>query len=194
MEAGGMTAMIKRWAATLTCLSGALLLTAGCSGTSAAMTGGRMALHLLRKDSHLKIWLDGQVAKQSKLKKAATGYSRFDVNEPVSTTPKLKFEIEDPDKFGRITMVSFQIHQKFEADYSDHAEFTCVARDTNDPQAQMKPGVEYDLGQPGEQFKTIDFKSNDVEGVALVPGMKYMLVLTVKADKSETAQIYFKTK
>jgi hypothetical protein len=158
------------------------------------MTGGRMGLNLMRKDSHLKIWLDGQKGKQSTLKKAATGYSRFKIKEPVSTAPKLKFEIEDPDKFGRITMVSFQIHQKFEADYSDHAEFTCVARDTNDPQAQMRPGVEYDLGKPGEQFKLINFKTEEVEGVALTPGLEYMLVLTVKADKSETAQIYFETK
>jgi hypothetical protein len=33
-----------------------------------------------------------------------------------------------------------------------------------------------------------------VPGVQLNPGMKYMLVLTVKADKSEAAQIYFETK
>jgi len=186
--------MYKRLMVMTTCLSGVLLVASGCSGSGAASTGGRMTLNLLRKDSHLKIWLDGQQAKQDKLKKAATGYSRFKIKEPVSTAPKLKFEIEDPDKFGRITMVSFQIHQKFEADYSDHAEFVCVARDTNDPQAQMKPNVEYDLGKPGDQFKVIDFTSNEVEGVSLVPGMKYKLVLTVKADKSESAQIFFETK
>lgn len=186
--------MIKQLTVAATCLSGILMLAAGCSGTSAAMTGGRMGLNLMRKDSHLKIWLDGEAAKQTKWKKAATGYSRFKIKEPVSTTPKLKFEIQDPDKFGRITMVSVSIHQKFEADYSDHAEFTVVARDTNDPQAQMKPGTDYDLGQPGEQFKTFDFKSSEAEGVALTPGVKYMLTLTVKADKSETAQIYFETK
>jgi hypothetical protein len=186
--------MGKRLIVMTTCLSGVFVLITGCSGSSAGSTGFSVTKNLLRKDSHLKIWLDGQVAKQTAWKKAATGYSRFEIKEPVSTTPKLKFEIQDPDKFGRITMVQFQIHQKFEADYSDHAEFVCVARDTNNPQAQMKPGTEYDLGKPGQQFKVINFKSDEVEGVALIPGMKYMLVLTVAADKSETAQIYFETK
>ncbi len=186
--------MIKRMIAMTTCLSGVLILIAGCSASSAGSTGFSIGKNLARKDSHLKIWLDGEVAKQTTWKKAATGYSRFKIKEPVSTSPKLKFEIEDPDKFGRITMVQFQIHQEFEADYSDHAEFVCVASDTNNPQAQMRPGVEYDLGKPGEQFKLFNFKSEEVEGVALTPGLKYMLVLTVKADKSETANIYFKTK
>ena len=114
--------------------------------------------------------------------------------EPVGTAPKIQFEIEDPDKFGRITMVSLQIHQKFEADYSDHAEYVITARDINNPQAQMKPGVEYDLANPGPNFKVIDYKGEEVDGVRLTAGLKYMLVLTVKADKSETAQIFFETK
>ncbi|MBU0641523.1 MAG: hypothetical protein KKB50_21900 [Planctomycetes bacterium] len=166
----------------------------GCSGSGAAMTGGRMGFNLMKKDSYLKIWLDGEQGKQNKVKKAATGYSRWTIKEPTSTGPKLQFEIESPDRFGRITMVSLQIHQKFEADYSDHAEFIVVAKDTNNPQAQMKPGVEYDLGAPGEEFKVFNYKSEEVSGVELKPGVKYMLVLTVKADKSETAQIFFETK
>jgi hypothetical protein len=166
----------------------------GCSAGGAASTGGRMGLNLLRKDSHLKVWLDGEQGKQSTLKKAATGYSRFKIKEPVSTSPKLKFEIEDPDKFGRITMVSLQIHQEFEADYSHQAEFTVFAQNTNDPQAQMKPGTEYDLGAPGPDFKVLNLTNAEVAGVTLTPGLKYMLVLTVKADKSETAQVYFETK
>jgi hypothetical protein len=186
--------MNKRLIAMTTCLSGVLMLIAGCSGSGAASTGGRMGLNLMRKDSHLKVWLDGEEAKQTKWKKAATGYSRFKIKEPVSTAPKLKFEIEDPDKFGRITMVSVSLYQEFEADYSHQAEFTVIASDTNNPQAQMKPGVEYDLGKPGEGFKVLNLTSQEVEGVTLTPGLKYQLTLTVKADKSETAQIFLETK
>ena len=186
--------MTKKMIATMLGLSSAMLLSFGCSGSGAATTGGRMGFNLMKKDCHLKIFLDGEQAKQTKWKKAATGYSRFKIKEDVGTSPKLKFEIEDPDKFGRITMVQFQIHQKFEADYSDHAEFVCIARDVNNPQAQMKPGTEYDLGKPGPDFKIMNFKNEEVEGVTLTPGLEYMLVLTVKADKSETAQIFFKTK
>jgi hypothetical protein len=177
-----------------TALLAGVFMLVGCSGTSAGWTGFSVGKNLLRKDSHLKIMMDGQQAKQNTLKKAAVGYSRFDVKERVGTAPKLQFEIMDPDKFGRITMVSISIHQKFEADYSDHAEFTIVAKDTNNPQAQMKPNTNYDLGAPGPDFKVINFKGEDVPGVQLIPGMKYMLTLTVKADKSETAQIFFETK
>ncbi len=186
--------MLKSTVAALVLFSGTLMLLAGCSGTGAAITGGRMGMNLLRKDSHLKIKLDGQPAKQTTWKKAATGYSRFKIKEAVSTAPKLQFELENPDKFGRITMVSVSIYQKFEADYSHQAEFTVIARDTNNPEAQMKPGVVYDLGNPGPGFKVLNLTSQEVSGVTLKPGMKYMLALTVRADHSETAQVYFKTK
>lgn len=163
---------------------------AGCS----ASDGVRMGLNLSRKDSYLKIWLDGQAAKQNKAKKAATGYARFEVPEPVECSPVLKFDIEDPDKFGRITMVSVSIYQKFESDYSHQAEFTIFAEDTNNPQAQMKPMTEYHLGNPPEGFQVMNLTNQEVEGVELIPGNMYMLTLTVKADKSETAQVFFETK
>jgi hypothetical protein len=167
-------------------------LLAGC-GAGDALWGASMAGNAARKDSHLKIQLDGQIAKQNFAKKAVVGYSRFDIKERVGTTPKLQFEIQDPDKFGRITGVSIQIHQKFEADYSDHAEFVISAR-KQESTAQMRPGVVYDLGNLGPDFRIMDFDGKDVPAVTLKPGMKYMLVLTVMADKSETANIYFETK
>ena len=186
--------MTKKFAVISLCIAGVLLVATGCSGTGAAITGGRMGMNLMKKDSHLKVYLDGQKGEQDKLKKAATGYSRFKVKEPVSTAPTLKYEIEDPDKFGRITMVTINIFQKFEADYSHQAEYTIIASDTNNPQAQMKDGVEYNLGGPGAGFKVMDLTNQTVSGIALKPGMKYMLNLSVKADKSETAQVFFETK
>jgi hypothetical protein len=185
--------MRKRLVYATALLAGVSMM-AGCSATSAGFTAFGVGKNLLRKDSYLKIVLDGQPAKQNKLKKAAVGYSRFDVKERVGTAPKLQFEIMEPDKFGRITNVNVQIHQKFEADYSDHAEFSVTARDLNNPQAQMKPNTTYDLGAPGPNFKVINYKGEEVPGVKLTPGMKYMLVLTVKADKSETAQIFLETR
>jgi len=185
--------MHTRWIAATLGVSLLLGLT-GCSATGAVTTGARMGLNLARKDSYLKIWLDGQAAVQNTLKKAATGYSRFDIKEPVATAPKLKFEIQDPDRFGRITSVMVSIYRKFEAEYSHQADFTVVAASATDPQAQMKPNIEYDLGAPGPGFKVMDLTGKDAPGVKLLPGMEYMLTLTVKADKSETAQIYFKTK
>ncbi len=167
---------------------------AGCSATSAAMTGAQMGLNLSKNDTHLRIYLDEEKAEQNSAKKAAMGYSEWKIKEPMSTEPKLQFEITKPEKLGRITMVAVSIFQQYEADYSHQAEFTVVARDTNNPQAQMKPGTVYDLGKPGPDFKVSGLTGNEVDGVHLKPGLKYKLVLTVRADKSETAQIEFKTK
>lgn len=181
---------VMTWGTTLTLVCWIV----GCSASGGASTGFSIGKNLSKKDSHLNIMLDGESAKQNKLKKAASGYSRFEIKEPVSTTPTLQFEIEDPDKFGRITWVSLQIHQKFEADYSHHAEFNVFSEDTNNPEAQMRPDTKYDLGNPPPGLKVMNYKNEEVDGVELKPGMEYMLVLTVKADKSETAQIYFETK
>jgi hypothetical protein len=182
--------MIQRSVLTsLVCLLA--LASGGCGGMLG--TAVRVGKNLSTTDSYLKISLDGQVAAQNQFEKA-TGHSKFKVAEPVGTSPRLKFEIVDPDRFGRITMVSVQIHQKHQADYSHLAEFTIFAANTNDPQSQMKPNTEYALGSPGSDFKVTNYKNETVGGVTLTPGVDYMLVLTVRADKSETAQIYFKTK
>ena len=173
-------------------LCGLLVWGTGCSATSALSTGGSMGLNLAKTDTHLRIWLDGQQAKQNTAKKAVTGYSDWKVKEQVGTSPKLKFEITKPEKLGRITMVSLSVFQQFKADYSHQAEFSVFSKD-NASEAQMKPDVEYDLGKPGDGFKVIDLEGKTVDGVKLDPGKKYKLVLTVKADKSETAQVEFKT-
>lgn len=170
----------------------AVLLTTGC-GVGDAMTGIGIGRNITKKDSHLKVFLDGRQAKQNSLKKAATGYSNWTIKDQVSSAPTLKYQIENPDKFGRITMVAVSIYQEFGADFSHQAEFTVVARDTNNPQAQMKPDTEYNLGNPGSGFKVLDLTGKEVSGVALTPGKKYSLQLTVKADHSETASIEFKS-
>lgn len=163
----------------------------GCGGLGGAMTAGKMGMNLKRKDSHLTIHLDGHTAAQNKLKKAATGYSNWKVKEQVNTSPMLRFEIEEPEKFGRITMVAVSIHQQFESDYSHQAEYTVVS-DSQDPMSQMKPGVDYNLGSPGG-FRVMNVSGQTVPGVTLKPGMKYKLTLTVKADHSESAQVEFVT-
>lgn len=171
-----------------------MVATTGCSGTSAALTGGKMGWNMMKEDSFLRVNLDGQAAEQNKLKKAATGHSEWKIKEPVSTAPTLSFEITKPDKIGRITWVSVSIYQAFEADYSHQAEFTILSQDTNNPQAQMRPNTPYNLGSPGAGLKVLNLTNQTVNGVSLTPGMKYKMLLTVKADKSETAVIHFKTK
>lgn len=171
-----------------------LSVVAGLSGCGRAGMGISMFKNSQRVDSHLRVFLDGQEATQDQLEKTVKGHSRFTISEKVSTKPKLKFLINEPDKFGRITKVMVSIYQKFEADYSHQAEFTITARNINDPMAQMKPDTEYDLGLPGEGFKIYDLTSKELSGVELKPGFQYMLNLTVVADNSETAQIFFETR
>jgi hypothetical protein len=179
---------MKRWIAAAFLAGGLSVALTGCG---AASTGFRMFQNSERVDSHLKIMLDGKPATQDAFKKTVSGHSEFTITDPVSTTPTLRFEIVEPEKFGRITMVTAGIYQQFEADYSHQAEFTVFSKN-QDPQAQMKPNTDYSLGSPSGQ-SVIDLTGKDVSGVQLKPGMKYKLTLTVKADKSETAQIQFKT-
>ncbi len=162
----------------------------GC-GVGDAMTGVGIGKNVLSKNSHLKVWLDGKQAKQNSLKKAATGYSNWTIKDPVSSGPTIKYQLDDPERFGRITMVAISIHQEFRGDYSHQAEYTIVSRDQS-PEAQFKHDTELDLGNPGSAYKVYDVKSQEVSGVKLTPGLKYSLQLTVKADKSETASIEFK--
>lgn len=180
---------MNRFALALTVFAAVGLAGCGHSGTAINMFKNSQ-----RVDSHLRVFLDDHEATQDQMEKTVKGYSRFTISEPVSTKPKLKFLINEPDKFGRITAVMVSIYQKFEADYSHQAEFTVTAKELNDPMAQMKPDTVYELGKPGASFRVGDLTNKEVEGVELKPGFKYMLTLTVKADKSETAQVYFETK
>jgi hypothetical protein len=166
---------------------------AGCS-TGDASSGVNVFQNLSRKDSNLRIFLDGQEAKQDKLKKGLKGYSPFTIKEQVAGSPKFKYEIIEPKKFGFIKHVTMQVHQKFEADFSDIADYIIHPRDMNNSDANMKPGVEYDLGNLGKDFRILDRHDKEVDKVEFQPGKEYLLVFTVAADKSETVQVYFKTK
>ncbi len=165
----------------------------GMTGCGSAMSVGRMGLNLKKKDLHLKVMLDGQVAEQNKLKKAVAGHSGWKIKQQVSTSPVLRFEIEDPEDFGRITSVIINIYQQFEADYSHQAEYAVYAT-SQDPQAQMKPGVDYDLGNLPPGFEARALGGQTGSRVELRPGMKYKMNLTVVADRSETGQIEFETR
>jgi len=179
----------RTWAGI--CLGGLLVSATGCGVGSGLSEGGSLAMNLSRHDTYLRIWLDDQPAKQNVAKKAAMGYSEWKIKEQVSTSPKLKFQITKPEKLGRITMVSLSIFQQFKADYSNQSDFNVFSKD-NASEAQMKPDTEYDLGKPAP-YTVTDLHGNTIDGVKLDPGKKYKLVLTVRADKSETASIEFKT-
>jgi len=176
-----------------TALLGLVASIAGCSATSGAWEGAKVAMNLSKDSSHLDVSLDGQKAEQNTAKKAYTGYSDWKIKEPVATAPRLRFDITKPEKLGRITSVTVAIYQEFRSDYSNQPEFTVVARNPN-PENQMQPNTDYDLANPGPGFKVMDLDGKEVSGVELKPGMKYKLVLTVRADKSETAQVEFKTR
>ncbi|MCG3128600.1 MAG: hypothetical protein CHACPFDD_03489 [Phycisphaerae bacterium] len=174
-------------------LSASLAFLAGCSATGAAMTGAQVGLNLSKQTTYLRIKLDGKQAKENMAEKAMSGYSRWKIDEPVSTSPMLEFAIKDPDKLGRITSVIVSIYQAFEADYSHQADFTIVATDANNPLAQMKPDTPYDLSYPGPGFKVLDVTGKEIPKVEMKPGVKYKAILSIRADKSESAIIFFKT-
>jgi len=168
-------------------------MVSGCSAEGGGSQGFSIGKNLLRKDTNLRVYLDGEQAKQSTLKKGLSGYAPFVIKKEATTSPVFKYEIIEPKKFGFIKSVSMQVHQKFEADFSDIADYVIFAR-KQDSEAQMKPGKDYDLGNLGPDFKIMDKKDKEVDKVQFVPGVEYLLVFTISADKSETVQVYFKTK
>ncbi len=174
-------------------LIGVVSAIAGCSATSGAWEGAKVAMNLSKDSSYVDVSLDGQKAEQNTAKKAYTGHSDWKVKEPVGTAPRLRYDVTKPEKLGRITSVTISIYQEFHSDYSNQPEFTIVARNP-DAASQMQPNTDYDLANPGAGFKIMDVDGKDVSGVELKPGMKYKLILTVRADKSETAQVEFKTR
>ena len=185
--------MARRIVAGLALLTG-LTLIAGCSASGAGHTSFSIGKNLLRKDTNLRIYLDGEQAKQNKFKKGLSGYSPFTIKEEVTGSPTFRYEIIEPKKYGFIKDVVMAVHQKFEADFSDLADYTIFPRDMSKDDSNMRPGVDYDLGALGEGFKILDKKDKEVDKVEFVPGVEYLLVFTISADKSETIQVYFKTK
>ena len=185
---------MKRIVPSLAVLTG-LACVVGCGpGSGEAGMGISVMSNLMRKDTNLRIFLDSHQGKQSALKKGVTGYSAFKVKEETTCSPMFKYEIIEAKKFGFIKHVTMSVYPKFEADFSDIADYNITPRDMNNPDANMKPGVEYDLSNLGKDFRIMDRHDKEVEKVEFKPGLDYMLVFTVAGDKSETTQIFFKTK
>lgn len=171
----------------------ALAAMTGCSGSSAGFTALQMGKNLSEKDSYLITYIDGQLAKQNKIEKAAKGYAQFKVKEPVSTSPTFKFEFDEDAEFGRVRTTIINVYKEYKSDYSGSAEFT-IAPASNDPSTLFKPNTVYNLGAPGSNFRVFDFYNKEVSGITLQPGTEYMFLFTVGGDKSETIQIFFDTK
>lgn len=163
----------------LTAAAVALCVLAGCSASGAGSTGFNVFKNLSRKDSNLRIYLDDKQAKQNTLKKGLSGYSPFTIDEQVEGSPVFRYEIIEPKKFGFIKHVSMQVHPKFEADFSDIPDYVIHPRDMNAPEKNMKPGVDYDLGDLGDGFRIIDRHDKEVDHVEFKPGKEYLLVFTV---------------
>ena len=184
---------MKRLVLAASAAAVSLMVFAGCSASSAGWTAFSVGKNLSKKDTNLRVFLDGQEAKQNKLRKGLMGYSPFEIKTQVSGSPKFKYELIDAGEHGFIKHVMMQVHQKYEADFSDLADYVIHPRDMNNPDNNMKPGVTYDLGALGPQFRIMDKKDQEVSAVQFQSGKEYLLVFTISADKSESVQIYFET-
>jgi hypothetical protein len=186
--------LMKSISITLSVLVGlGLAATVGCSASSAGFTALSMGKNLSDKDSHLITYIDGQEAKQNKIKKAAMGHAQFKVKGTVGTSPSFKFEWDEDVETGRIRTTNILVYKEFEKDYSGSPEFTIMPV-SNDPSGQFQPGTLYNLGAPGAGFRVTDFYGKQVNGITLEPGKEYMFLFSVSGDHSETIQVFFDTK
>jgi hypothetical protein len=169
-----------------------VMMLAGVNGCfSAAKEAAKMGFNLMKK-SNLRITLDDQEGKLKTLKKAVEGQSEWKVEEPVVTSPTFSFSFVEPDKVGRITLTTIHLYQEFGSGYSSQPEFTIVPID-NESKNLLQPDTDYNLGKLPANLKVIDVRNNTVDAVKLAPNVKYRLMLTIRADRGETALVEFKT-
>ena len=183
--------MNRTWIGLVT-LVGGLSLSVGCSAWGAASTGMNVFSNTRSNKLEVIVQLDGQQAKRNEAKQAATGYSKYKIATPVSTSPTFRYAARKDDSLGRISSTNISIYKKVGSKYSDQAEFVIFPR-SNSADAAMQPDTDYNLASLPAGYGCQNWKGETVGGVTLEPGMDYMLVFSVRADDSETAQIYFTT-
>jgi len=171
---------------------GAATASAGVACQSTRAVGDRV-VRFFEGEEYIRVTLDDQVAQQQAVKKLVPGWSKWRVNEPVSCSPTLIYRITKPERLGRITYVRAAIHRAFDVDYSSQPDYSIVARDPGDAESQLKPNRRYDLSAPEEAIRILDITGREVSSIQLDPGTEYQLILTLTADKSQTAVVYFTT-
>ena len=170
---------------------GSLVVLIGCSPTM-ALSAGKMGYKVMKKEGNIRVFVDGQRASQSKLKKAL-GKAKWHIGEPVNASPTVRFIVREPEEMGRIAFTTISIYPKANGKYSHQAAFTLTPKST-DAACQLKPNTDYNLGTPPSMLRVLDRGRKEVPGVTLKSGLEYMLQLSVTADRSETMRVYFTTK
>ncbi|MGE3182931.1 MAG: hypothetical protein AB7N71_14970 [Phycisphaerae bacterium] len=178
--------------ALMTTLTGAAFLFGGCSASGAGSTAFGMFKNSKAGKLEVDIWLDGQMAARNKLKQAATGHSRYKIATPISTNPSFKFDIKDEETTGRVSYTNVAIYEVRGSKPSDQPEYIITPTGSG-AEAQMKSGQTYSLTNPGPGFRIMNWENKDVSSVQLKPGKEYMFQFVIRADDSETAQVWFTT-
>lgn len=185
-------------------VSGVLVALAGCSGNSADPAVGPSQAETARLEpagnpgpvnspSYLRVWLDGQPAQPVPTQVPTPGISNWRVSRPISTAPRLKYEIAN-NRFGKPEAVSVGIfRQGTDGRTAPQADYSIYSTDPNS-QAEIRAGTELALGRPGGKIGVQNGRNEAIDGVKLTPGQKYLLVLNVKGRQSEIAQVEFVTR
>ena len=164
-------------------LVGALVLAGGCAMFEKYLGGTETAKSESGRESNVRVWLDDSECKW--------GDVWCEVGSSVGTGPKLKYEIVDADKMGAVSSVIINIFPEEGDGWSSGASHIVLAKDTNNPDAQMKPGTVYPLGSPPDEIRVMDGGGNTVAGVKLESGKKYLMNFVVSAAQSETVGVTF---
>jgi hypothetical protein len=190
---------------TMVVVCGALMAFAGCGetgdvGPTAAPSQAEPATLApagnpgpVTAPSYLRVWIDGQPAQPVPTQVAAPGISNWRVARPVSTAPRLKYEVVN-NRLGKPNAVSVGIFkQDAGGRTAPQADYSIYSTDPNS-QAEIRPGAELALGRPGGKIGVQNGRNEPIDGVKLTSRQKYLLVLNVKGNQSETAQIEFVTR
>jgi hypothetical protein len=164
----------------------------GCSNSSMMFSGGKMAAKMLKKDSALRVFVDGQQAKQNKLKKMIGGHPAFKVSKPVNVSPAFSYEVGDAEAWGVIHFTYVSIFEKVKDDVVSRPAFVITPVDESS-RTVMRPATMYELAKLDPSLKVVDGSGKVLSGVTLKPKTKYQMVVTVTGKKSETQAVEFVT-
>jgi hypothetical protein len=119
--------------------------------------------------------------------------SYWKVPHPVNFIPTFAFELPEVVDTRSYTTVTLNFYPKWKGEYVADAAPIIASADPGDSDAQMKSGVEYDLGNLGEQYKTMGVGGRVAPRFGLRQGFEYKLEVVFEGKPRHTAVIFLQT-
>ena len=141
-------------------------------------------------DEVLRFRIDDVEAEYLSQGKPSTSASHWEVAYAIGRAPKFAFELAGPQALGNVRTVTLKFYPMRKGNYAITPAPVIVSADPDNPDIQMKSGVEYDLGALGEGFEVRDARGGVAPRFGLRPGFDYKMEVVFEGERSHTAVIF----